>query len=191
MFVSTILRPNTMNVNSMRLIIRLRKLSLAFIAISMVVSAAHAERADRDKPLNIEADRAEMDDKTNTAKFFGNVLLTQGTLMLKANELEVKQDNGAFEIGIAYGEPAYFKQKREGYDDFIEGEAKRIEYETATETLRMFQDAKLWRDGDKVEGNFIKYNSVTEIFEVEGSDKGPGGVNSGRVKATIQPKRKD
>ena len=191
MSVSTILRSNTMNVNSMRPITRLRKLSLAFIALSMLVSAAHAERADRDKPLNIEADRAEMDDKTNTAKFFGNVLLTQGTLMLKANELEVKQDNGAFEIGIAYGEPAYFKQKREGYDDFIEGEAKLIEYETTTETLRMFQDAKLWRDGDKVEGNFIKYNSVTEIFEVEGSGKDSGGANSGRVKATIQPKRKD
>jgi lipopolysaccharide export system protein LptA len=191
MSVSTMLRPNTMNVNSMSPLTRLRKLSLAFIALSMLVLTAHAERADRDKPLNIEADRAEMDDKTNTAKFFGNVLLTQGTLMLKANELEVKQDNGAFEIGIAYGEPAYFKQKREGYDDFIEGEAKRIEYETTTETLRMFQDAKLWRDGDKVEGNFIKYNSVTEIFEVEGSDKGSGGVNSGRVKATIQPKRKD
>jgi lipopolysaccharide export system protein LptA len=88
---------------------------------------AHAERADRDQPVNIEADRVEIDDQKKEAVFEGNVVLTQGTLMLKADRIIVDQDETGFQSGIAFGRPAYFRQKREGFEDFIEGEAERLE----------------------------------------------------------------
>jgi lipopolysaccharide export system protein LptA len=167
-------------------------LNFTILALSVCASSdVAAEKADRDQPINIEADSGEVDDKSQTARFFGNVVLTQGTLMLRADELEVKQKNESFSIGIAKGKPAYFKQKREGYEDFIEGEAERIEYDNTLEILRMFKNAKLWRDGDLVNGDLITYDANTEIFEAKGSLDEKIGGNSKRVRAILQPNKKD
>ena len=153
---------------------------------------SRAEKADREKPINIEANSAEMDDKTSTAIFKGDVILTQGTLLIKADTLTVKQENDEFKKGIAVGDVAYFRQKREGYQDFIEGEAKRIEFDAITDQLIMIDNAKLWREGDEVQGNFIHYNAATETFTVRGEqpNSSAGQSTTGRVKAIIQPKPK-
>jgi lipopolysaccharide export system protein LptA len=133
-----------------------------------------------------------MDDKTSTAIFQGDVILTQGTLIIKADTLTVKQENDEFKEGIAVGDVAYFRQKREGYQDFIEGEAKRIEFDAITDQLIMIDNAKLWREGDEVQGNFIHYNAATETFTVRGEqpNSSAGQSTTGRVKAIIQPKPK-
>src|ERR1700693_3390857 len=95
-----------------------RALLLAAMALPGI---ALADKSDRDKPVNIEADRVTIDDKKKQSAFEGNVTLSQGTLMLKADRVLVKQDAGGFNFAVAYGKPAYFKQKREGYDEYIEG----------------------------------------------------------------------
>ena len=163
-------------------------LSILFLLAVSRSTLGFAENADRAKPINIEADRGAMDDKTSTAKFEGNVVLTQGTLLIRADELTVIQENDEFKKGIAVGNLAYFRQKREGYDDFIEGEAERIEYDAITDELRMFQNARLWRDQDEVHGPFISYDAKTEQYLVDGS---LSSANSGRVRAVIKPKTKD
>lgn len=151
---------------------------------------AQAERADRDKPVNIEADRVEIDDQKKEAVFEGNVVLTQGTLMLKADRIIVNQDATGFQSGIAFGSPAYFRQKREGLEDFIEGEAERLEYKGEEEKVELFVNAKLTRGGDEVRGNYISYSALTEFFEVMGDQPGSaeGGSSGGRVRAIIQPR---
>ena len=133
-----------------------------------------------------------MDDKTSTAIFEGNVVLTQGTLLIKADTLTVMQENDEFKQGIALGETAYFRQKREGYEDYIEGEARRIEFDALTDQLTMITNAKLWREGDEVQGNFIHYNAATETFTVKGVGFNDSSQDAprGRVKAIIQPKSK-
>ena len=166
------------------------KLTLLVILL-FTTNVVHAEKADREKPINIEAQIGEFDDKTQVARFSGNVILTQGTLSLKADDLEIQQVEGTFNKGIATGNPSRFKQKRDGYNDYIEGEADRIIYESATETLRMYGNAKLLRDGDVVIGNFIKYNAGSELFEVKGGELEEARRNeAGRVRITIHPKPK-
>ena len=151
--------------------------------------SAQAERADRDKPVNIEADKVEIDDQKKEAVFQGNVVLTQGTLMLKADRIVVNQDEGGFQSGVAYGKPAYFRQKREGFEDFIEGEAERLEYNGQQEKVELFINAKLTRGGDEVRGNYISYSALTEFFEVMGDQPGAeAGTSGGRVRAIIQPR---
>ena len=154
---------------------------------------AQAERADQDKPVNIEADRVEIDDQKKEAVFEGNVVLTQGTLMLKAERIIVSQDETGFQSGIAYGKPAYFRQKREGFEDYIEGEAERLEYKGKEEKVELFIRAKLTRGGDEVRGNYISYSALTEFFEVMGAEPGSSasGSASGRVRAIIQPRKSD
>ncbi|UCD70398.1 MAG: lipopolysaccharide transport periplasmic protein LptA [Betaproteobacteria bacterium] len=153
---------------------------------------AQAELADRDKPVNIEADQVEIDDQKKEAVFVGGVVLTQGTLMLKAERIVVNQDKSGFQSGVAYGrpgKPAYFRQKREGYEDYIEGEAERLEYHGQQEKVELFINAKLTRGGDEVRGNYISYSALTEFFEVMGDQPGAtSGSSGGRVRAIIQPR---
>ena len=149
-----------------------------------------AERADRDKPVNIEADKVEIDDQKKEAVFQGNVVLTQGTLMLKADRIVVNQNESGFQSGVAYGKPAYFRQKREGFEEYIEGQAERLEYHGEQEKVELFINAKLQRGGDEVRGNYISYSALTEFFEVMGEAPGSSasGSSGGRVRAIIQPR---
>jgi lipopolysaccharide export system protein LptA len=101
-------------------------------------ASAHADKSDRDKPINLEADRVTVDDAKQIATFTGNVILTQGTMILRGDRMEVRQDKAGFKQGTTWGNLAYFRQKREGYDDFIEGWAERIEYDSRADKVQMF-----------------------------------------------------
>lgn len=171
-----------------------RRAAETLIALGLAAAAALppalAERADRDKPVNLEADRVEIDDAKKEAVFHGNVTLTQGTLMIKADRIIVKQDAEGFQYGIAYGNQAYFRQKREGVDEYIEGFADRLEYNGKADKLEMFTNAQLKRGADEVKGDYISYNAATEFFQVIGGGKTAAtpGNPQGRVRATIQPR---
>lgn len=171
---------------------------LVLAAITLVSMAAQAERADRTKPVNLEADRVSVDDKQQVQTFEGNVRLTQGTITISTSKLVVRQDAEGFQRGIAYGNTggtgevttgaeglARFKQKREGRSDFIEGEAERIEHDNRTEKTEFFGRAKVKSGLDEVRGPYISYDAKTENYVVSGAaEKG------GRVSAVIQPKEK-
>ncbi|MBI4192392.1 MAG: lipopolysaccharide transport periplasmic protein LptA [Betaproteobacteria bacterium] len=168
--------------------------NLALLALCLYsVPPAHAERADRDKPVNLEADRVTVDDAKQTATFEGNVVLSQGTLMIRGDRMIVQQDADGFKRGTAYGNLASFRQKREGYDEYIEGYAERIEYDGKDEKLQMFNRAYLKKGNDDVRGNYISYEATTEFFRVVGGGKQAAtpGNPEGRVRAVIQPKSKD
>ena len=162
-------------------------------ALAALAFPALAEKADRNKPVNLEADRVTIDDAKQTALFEGNVMLSQGTLQIRGDRMEVHQDKEGFRRGTTWGKPAYFRQKREGYDEYIEGRAERIEYDGRVETMQMFNRAQLKRGPDEVRGNYISYNASTEFFQVTGSgvQAAAPGTSEGRVRAVIQPKPKD
>ena len=173
---------------------RLRRLAAA-VAVAAALSSpvpCLAERADRDKPVNLDADRVDLDDAKKEAVFVGAVRLTQGTLTIKADKIIVKQDAEGFQYGIAYGNPAHFRQKRQAYDEYIEGFAERLEYDGKADKMQMFTNARIQRGGDEVRGDYISYNAVTEYFQVIGGAKSTATTASpqGRVHAVIQPKPK-
>ncbi len=164
----------------------------ALTLLLALAAVAHAERDDRDKPVSIEADRMLADDQKQTAVFEGRVVLTQGSFVLRADKLTVRQDAQGFQNGVAVGAPATFRQKRDGVDEWIEGEAQRIEYDGKAERVELFDRARVSREKDEVRGNYISYDSRTEVFRVQPSKdaSGPPG-REGRVRAVIQPKKKD
>jgi len=159
-------------------------------AALLLAGPALAEKADRDKPVNLEADRVTIDDAKQLATFEGNVVLTQGTMQLRADRMVVRQDAEGFQYGTAYGNLASFRQKREGVDEWIEGFAERIEYDGRNEKLQMFKRALLKRSSDEVRGDYISYDSGTEFFRVLGGGKQAASANNpdGRVRAVLQPK---
>lgn len=161
----------------------------AFCACALLLAGpALAERADRGKPINLESDRVQVDDVRKTSVFEGNVVMTQGTLSLRADRVLLRQDKDGHQYGSASGNPATFRQKREGVNEHIEGEAERIEYDGKLDRVEFFNRARLKREpADEVRGNYISYDSRTEYFTVTGGSAGSGP--EGRVRAVIQPRQ--
>jgi lipopolysaccharide export system protein LptA len=172
---------------------RLRPLAgIAGLALMLLINgAAHAEKADREKPINLEADKVSVDDAKQISNFEGRVVLTQGTLTIRGDRMEVRQDSQGFKTGTTWGNLAYFRQKREGYDEYIEGWAERIEYDSRADKMQMFNRASMKKGSDEVRGNYISYDANTEFFQVTGGGKQASPDNSGRVRAVLQPKPKE
>jgi lipopolysaccharide export system protein LptA len=172
---------------------RARTVLLAFAALLFLHSAAHAEKADREKPIHIESDRVTVDEAKQVALFEGNVLLTQGTLMIRGDRMQVRQDDEGFRYGTTWGNLAYFRQKREGYEEYIEGWGERIEYDGRADKVQMFNRAMMKRGQDEVRGSYISYDAVSEFFQVigGGTKAASAGNPQGRVRAILQPKPKD
>ena len=153
--------------------------------------ASFAERADRDMPINLEADQVLIDDAQKISTFTGNVRLTQGTLLIRGDKIVVIQSKDGFKHASAYGNTAEFRQKREGLDGYVEGYGERIDYDTQAETVNFYKQARLKRDQDEVSGEHITYNSKTDIFQVNGSSASSGDAPPQRVRAVLQPKQKE
>lgn len=162
--------------------------ALALCACSLFASEpALAERADRGKPINLESDRMRVDDVHKTSVFEGKVVMTQGTLSIRAERVLLRQDKDGYQYGSASGNPATFRQKRDGASEYIEGEAERIEYDGKLDRVEFFNRARLKREpADEVRGNYISYDSRTEYFTVTGGSAGSGP--EARVRAVIQPR---
>lgn len=173
--------------------LRTRTLAEAWRVLSFIIGLALAapavgERADRSKPINVEADQLSVDEAKQVSVFTGNVTLTQGTLTLRADKLVVKQSAGGFNSAIAHGNPARFREKLDGQNEYIEGWAERIEYDGAATKVQLFNNARLKRGQDEVQGDYIAYDGKTEVFQASGGKEGDG---RGRVRAIIQPKGQD
>lgn len=168
--------------------------SFLILAVSLLLMpvSALAEKADRDKPINLESDTVVVDDAKRVSTYEGNVVLVQGTLNIRSDRMVVTEDAEGFQHGTAYGNPAYFRQKREGYDEYIEGWGKRIEYDNRTDKVELFTEARMKKNQDEVHGNFISYDGKTELFNVLGGGKDAASANNprGRVRTVMQPKKK-
>ena len=131
-------------------------LLLTLLTLLTCALPVSAEKADRDKPVNIESDRMTADDGKKLSIFEGRAMLTQGTLIIRADRITVQQDSEGFQYGVATGNLATFRQKREGFDEYIDGEAERIEYDGKADKVQFLARARLRRDGgDDVRGNYI------------------------------------
>ncbi len=162
--------------------------------LTFCMTASFAERADRDQPVNLEADKVTVDDSNQISTFTGNVRLSQGSLLILGDKIVVKQDKDGFMQVSARGSPASFKQKREGLNGFVEGFGEIIEYDTNAETIMLHIQARFTRDLDEVTGENITYNAKTEVFQVNGNEiassneSEPGNTTPQRVRAVLQPK---
>lgn len=159
--------------------------------------AALAEKADRNLPLNAEADSLRYDDARQTSVFTGNVVITKGTILIRGSQVEVRQDAQGNQFGVVNGNPGFYRQKRDGVDEFIEGTGQRIDYDSKADTVKFTGNAVLKRFkgtqlNDETSGNVIVYNNGTDVFTVDGGVANRTTANpTGRVRAMLTPVPKD
>lgn len=159
---------------------------IAAILLALSTSCL-AERADREQPIQLEADQVTIDDISHTSTFVGNVRLTQGTMKLVGDRIEVFRKADGFKLVKIYGDTASFRQKRENLDEYIEGFGERIEYDTSNATVDFYGLARVKRALDEVRGDHITYSMKTETFQVSGSPAS-SDAPAQRVRAVLLPK---
>jgi lipopolysaccharide export system protein LptA len=155
---------------------------------------AWAEKADRDKPMNVEADALRYDDLKQTSVFSGRVVLTKGTIVIRGARIDVRQDPEGYQYGVVTAEPgklAFYRQKREGVDEWVEGEAERIEYDGKADRVKFINRAELRRFrgatlADEITGSLITYDNSSDTFAVDGGPASP--TPGGRVRAVLSPR---
>jgi len=153
---------------------------------------AWAEKADRDKPTQIEANRMSADDVKRMTIFEGNVILTKGTIAVRAERIVVRQDAEGFQLTSATGAPVRFKQKqdpKEGEKEgrWMDGEALRVEIDERKQTIELFDNARVNRGGDEVAGNYIFVDQRSDFFQVTTGKGDKEGQPPGRVTAKLAP----
>jgi len=175
----------------------MKKFLVPAILLACACGNAAAEKADSYKPMEIKFVNLEVDDVKQIKIATGNVVLTRGTLVMKADRAVVSQTPEGFQrVELSGGKnKTTFRQKRDGAgEQWVEGEAERIEYEERAELVKMFSKAKLRRlEGskatDEVEGEFISYDSRKEFFNVLNTPTGESKPGGGRGTMVIQPSR--
>jgi lipopolysaccharide export system protein LptA len=168
------------------------------LALGCAATPALAEKADRNKPMNIEADALRYDDLNQTSVFTGKVVVTKGSITLRGAKMTVRQDPEGFQFGTITadtGKQAYFRQKRDNVDEYIEGEADKIEYDGRADRVKFLGRAELRRYrganvADETSGAVITYDNSNDQFSVEGSTAGGAAPANpgGRVRATLAPR---
>ena len=160
----------------------------AFLLLLVYSFPALSEKADKDKPTQIEANRMQSDETRRMNIFEGNVVVTKGTLTVRAERLVVRQDAEGYQTTTATGAPVRFRQRQDPKDgkeaQWMDGEALRIEVDDRKSTIELHEKARVNRGGDEVQGNYIFVDQRSDFFSVSAGKDSPGG----RVKATLQPK---
>jgi lipopolysaccharide export system protein LptA len=177
-------------------ILRPAAFALAVLA-ALVAAPAGAERNDRFKPLNVEADLPGKIDLLNQFVVFnGNVVVTKGTMTIRAARIEVRELPDGYHTAVAFGTPgqhATFRQKRDAPDEYIAGDAERLEYDGKSDVIRFVNNASVRRlrgsdTADEISGNLVTYDSGTEVFNVTGGAAATAANPGGRVRAVLTPK---
>jgi lipopolysaccharide export system protein LptA len=165
---------------------------LAAAAVALQAPCARAEKADRDKPINYQADSGDVNYQTKIGTLLGNVILTQGTLTIHADKIVFHQNPDNSVSATAYGNPITFREKRDNVDEYYEGVAQRAEYDGQKRFLELFDRALLRKGTDEIRSNYISYNAETEFFKAEGRPDSRAAATGesplgARVRGVFQP----
>ncbi|OYV31578.1 MAG: lipopolysaccharide transport periplasmic protein LptA [Thiomonas sp. 20-64-9] len=177
-----------------------RILLLTLLCAPSLALPVLAAKTDRNQPIHIEADAMRYDDVHQTSVFTGNVVVTKGSLVLRAATVDVRQAPDGYQYATAIAAPGQLATFQQQLDtapgqptQTMDGAAQRIEYDGKTDVVTLRGQAMLSRliDGklaDRSQGNVIAYNQITDVFTVEGGAQGATATNpGGRVRVMLTP----
>jgi lipopolysaccharide export system protein LptA len=163
---------------------------------ALMGAPALAEKADRTKSFVIEADKpGVLDLQRQTLVFNGNAVISQGSMLLRAERIEMRETPDGYRAATAIGsanKPASWRQRRDGVDETVEGTADRIEFDGRSDTLRFVGNGAVRRlragtVADEITGASIVWDNLAEVFKVEGGTATPANP-SGRVRVILSPR---
>ncbi len=171
---------------------------IAIALIGLAALSASAEKADAGKRAVIDYDTLLVDEVTQITTLTGNVIVTKGSLVLRAEKAVLKQspeDDIHVTLTTSAGKTASFRQKRDGGPDlWVEGEAQRIEYDERSAVVKLFGGARIRQlEGgnmtDEIKSEYITYDSLREVFAARNDPSGASKPGGGRGQLIIAPRK--
>lgn len=167
-----------------------RLLARLALAVLLASPLAHAEKADRQKQVNFAGDDVNVNYDARTGTLKGNAIITQGTMTVRADRIDFKQNADNSISATVYGNPLSFREKKDDSDEYYEAFAQRAVYDGQKNQLELFDRALLRQGTDEIRSNYIRYNTSTGQFNAEGRPDQPGepAGPGARVRGTFQPR---
>lgn len=147
---------------------RLFPANLALL-IALLAPVAEALPSDREQPVQVAANSARFNEKTGVAVYTGAVVIKQGTLEIRADEITITTDErGAVLTTVARGNPARYQQQTDPAKGPVSAEAARIDFDARNEVITLTGKARLRQDGASFQGNTITYNAQRQQVDAQG-----------------------
>jgi lipopolysaccharide export system protein LptA len=173
----------------------MKRFPLMLLPLLLLGAAAPAvaEKADVYKQTTIDCTECQFDGVSGKARMAGKVVITRGTLKIEADRGEAERAPDGYQSAVVEADPGKmvrFRQKSDGPgEQWMEGEARRVEYDERSAMLKLLSEARVWRvvngkQGDEIRGDIIAYNSRTEMFDIR-----PAASGAGRGTIILQPRR--
>jgi len=160
------------------------KLTIPFVSLliaSTFATTAFALDSDRDQPVHLEADHATYNQQTGVTVYRGNVIITQGTIRIQADNVVANLDaTRSIKDVTATGRPAKFQQKISPDKGIVYGEGDQVYYDAAPSQITLTGHAKITQDGSTFNGNTLRYGM--KQGDIEGN-----GNKQQRVQMIIPP----
>lgn len=156
--------------------------TLGLLALFVAPLYSHAMPDDKDKPIEMVADAADINEATNTSIYSGDVVLDQGTMQVKADTVTMYQKEDQPSKMVAVGQPVKFKQNTK--DGWVYAHAKRIEYYEDGDEVTLIGKAWIKQAGDTMQTDRIVWNRAKSVIKAGKSAKGKS-----RVKFVIKQKK--
>jgi len=152
-------------------------------------AAAWALPTDRNQPIRVQADSAELDDKQGVAVYRGDVVITQGSMKITGNTVTLTQDNqGNIKVATAVGKPAYYEQKPSADKDIVKAYGLTIQYFAQENRIILIDQAKVVQQGNTFEGEKIVYDTQRQIVNAGRANGSKVTTPRPRIDMVIQPK---
>ncbi|MDH4557612.1 lipopolysaccharide transport periplasmic protein LptA [Pseudomonas sp. BN417] len=165
---------------------------LLSLGVALGSATAWALPTDREQPIRVQADSAELDDKQGVAVYRGNVVITQGTLKITGDTVTITQDaNGDIEVFTSVGKPAYYEQQPAVDKQIVKAYGLTIQYFAANERIILLDQAKVVQEGNTFEGEKIVYDTQRQIVNAGRATGANVSTPRPRIDMVIQPKKKE
>lgn len=171
-------------------------LSLSVALLMLVADVTFARSTDRDQPINIEADRAEADEKSRVTIYRGNAIIVQGSLRITGDKIEIYlNEEDQFVKLVSVGRPASMRQLPDDSEEYRTAKAKRLEYFADRDLIVLLGDAQYGQGADQISADRIEYDSRRGRMRArakhtdEGAADGEGSPD--RIRIIIQPKKQN
>ncbi|MDT8896387.1 lipopolysaccharide transport periplasmic protein LptA [Halomonas sp. I1] len=165
-------------------------LGLTLTMLTLAAPPALALEGDASAPIQVEADRLDLDDRAGTAVYQGDVRIQQGSMRLTGARVEIRRnDAGQLSQAIATGERAYIEQKPAPDEPLVRGWGQRIVYHVAERRMELVDQAELHQGGDTFDGGYLEYFLDRRVVQARSSAEGVEGNQ--RVRMTLEPEQQD
>lgn len=161
---------------------------LLCLLLPLVAAPTLAQSRDPEAPVEVEADRLDLDDRAGTAVYTGEVDIRQGSMRLTGDRVEIQRNaQGQLSRAIATGERAYLEQQPDPAEPVVRGWGRTIIYHVAERRMELIDRAELHQGGDTFDGGYLEYFLDRRV--VQARSEGEGVEGRQRIRMTLQPEQ--